>query len=92
MHDAMFADARNLAADQLKQKAAALGLDAEAFNACLDSGRHAAAVNADIQAGRSLGVNGTPAIFINGRLLAGAQSFEALAAVIDEELARSGGA
>jgi len=34
-------------------------------------------------------VTGTPAFFVNGRLLSGAQPLEAFARVIDEELARA---
>jgi protein-disulfide isomerase len=33
-------------------------------------------------------VSGTPAFFINGRALTGAQPFEAFKQLIDEELAR----
>ncbi len=86
MHDAMFGAQSKLGVDQLKQTATGLGLDIEAFNACLDSGRQAALVSADLQAGQNAGVSGTPAMFINGRPLSGAQPFEELAAIIDEEL------
>jgi protein-disulfide isomerase len=41
----------------------------------------------DQESGSRVGVSGTPALFINGRFLSGAQPFEQLAAVIDEELA-----
>ena len=40
-----------------------------------------------MKAGDEAGVNGTPAFFINGRLVSGAQPFEAFKEVIDEELA-----
>ncbi len=90
MHDAMFADQRNLGVDQLKEKATQIGLDGAAFAECLDSGRTAEAVSADLQAGSALGVSGTPATFINGRPLSGAVPFEQLAALVDEELARLG--
>ena len=40
-----------------------------------------------MQAGEEAGVNGTPAFFINGRMLSGAQPFEAFKRIIDEELA-----
>jgi protein-disulfide isomerase len=33
-----------------------------------------------------MGVNATPAFFINGRFLSGAQPFEAFRAIIDEEI------
>ena len=39
--------------------------------------------------GTSLGVQSTPALFINGRLIAGAQPYETFVSIIDEELARA---
>jgi len=39
--------------------------------------------------GNRVDVSGTPAFFINGRLISGAQSLEAFARVIDDELARA---
>ena len=72
----------------LKQHAADIGLDAARFNACLDSHQYAAVVENDIRMGNDAGVNGTPAFFINGRLISGAQPFEAFKKIIDEELAR----
>jgi len=90
LHDAMFADQRGLADDGLKSKAAALGLDTEKFNACLDSDKYAAQVSADMQHGRSVGVGGTPALFINGRFLNGAVPFSTISKVIDDELSRKG--
>jgi protein-disulfide isomerase len=91
MHDAMFGDQAGLAVDKLKDKAKTLGLNGDQFASCLDSGKMAAAVNTDQAAGTAAGVNGTPAIFVNGRLLSGAQPYEAIAKVIDEELKRTGG-
>lgn len=88
MHDAMFADQRNLGLDALKAKAAGLGLDSARFDECLDSGRHAARVQADLTEGQQVGATGTPTFFINGRLLSGAQPFEAFKELIDDELAR----
>ena len=46
-----------------------------------------ARLEADMQAGNEAGVNGTPAFFINGRMLSGAQPFDEFKRVIDEELA-----
>jgi protein-disulfide isomerase len=37
--------------------------------------------------GQAVGVSGTPAFFINGRMLSGAQPFEKFKSVIDSELA-----
>ena len=65
-----------------------LGLDAARFNACVDSHKYARCVEADISAGNDAGVNGTPAFFINGRMISGAQPFEEFKKIIDDELAR----
>ncbi|HEV2847260.1 MAG TPA: DsbA family protein [Thermoanaerobaculia bacterium] len=90
MHDAMFANQQALGVDQLKEQATKLGLKAEEFNSCLDSGKHAAAVQNDLKEGQAAGVNGTPAMFINGRFLSGAVPFEQVADIIDDELRRKG--
>jgi protein-disulfide isomerase len=89
MHDAMFADQKKLAVADLKTTAGTLGLDAAAFGSCLDSGKHAAKVKEDMKAGVLAGVSGTPALFVNGRFLNGAVPFEAIAEVVDDELARA---
>jgi protein-disulfide isomerase len=89
MHDRMFANQQALGVPALKQHAAALSLDTAKFDACLDSGKFAANVEADIEAGRQLGVNSTPMLYINGRPVAGAQPFEYFQGVIEEELART---
>jgi protein-disulfide isomerase len=63
-------------------------MDAAQFNACVDSRKYKDEVDADIRAGEEVGVNGTPAFFINGRELTGAQPYEAFKSMIDEELAK----
>ena len=45
---------------------------------------------ADMQAGAEAGVSGTPAMFVNGRMVAGAVPYDQIAAVIDDELERKG--
>jgi protein-disulfide isomerase len=92
MHDAMFKNQQELAVDNLKAKAAALGLKAEEFNSCLDSGKYTAQIQADVKDGSAVGVNGTPAMFVNGRFLSGAVPIEQLSSIIDDELKRKGGA
>jgi protein-disulfide isomerase len=88
MHDRLFANQSKLQVTDLKEHATALGLDAEAFNQCLDSGKHAPDLQKDMAEGADYGVTGTPAFFINGRPLTGAQPFETFAQVIDDELDR----
>jgi len=57
------------------------------FNACVDSRKYKDTIEKDIAEGNEAGVDGTPAIFINGRLISGAQPYEAFKKIIDEELA-----
>jgi protein-disulfide isomerase len=90
MHDVMFEEQRALGLEQLKEKAVRLGLDAEEFNVCLDSNKYADQVAADFDAARRLGLTGTPAMFINGRFLSGAQPYELIAKIVDDELRRAG--
>jgi protein-disulfide isomerase len=85
-HDALFANQKALEVPALKGYAKELGLDTGKFDKCLDSGEKAATVNADLEAGKKVGVTGTPAFFINGILLSGAQPIEEFKSVIDEEL------
>jgi protein-disulfide isomerase len=86
-HDRLFANQQKLGASDLKQHAVDLGLDAPRFNTCLDSHKYVPLIEADISAGNDSGVNGTPAFFINGRMLSGAQPFDAFKKIIDDELA-----
>lgn len=65
-HDALFAldELTPSALDALPEE---LGLDEEALFACTAREETLAAIQADIDAGRELGVTGTPALFVNGR-------------------------
>ena len=56
------------------------------FKAALDAQKGKEAIEADAAAGGKIGARGTPAFFINGKFLSGAQPFEAFKAKIDEEL------
>ncbi|HYM26040.1 MAG TPA: thioredoxin domain-containing protein [Vicinamibacterales bacterium] len=86
-YDRLFADQTKLDDANLKKSAADLGMDAARFNACVDTRKYKAAVDADVAAGQEAGVDGTPAFFVNGRLLSGAQPFDQFKKLIDEELA-----
>ena len=90
MHDHMFQNQQQLAVDALKTKAAEMGMNAESFNSCLDSGKFASQVAKDMEAGSAAGVSGTPALFINGRFINGAVPLEQITEVIDDELRRKG--
>jgi protein-disulfide isomerase len=87
-HDRLFDHQDKLSDADLKEHAAALGLDAGRFAACLSSRKYQKDIDADIAAANDVGVTGTPAFFVNGRPLEGAQPFDVFKDVIDEELAR----
>lgn len=88
-HDLLFDRAPEMSAAALRDYAARVGVDATAFNQCLESRKHRAAVNADIEVGTKLGVTGTPSFFINGALLVGNQPLGEFQNAIERELART---
>jgi predicted DsbA family dithiol-disulfide isomerase len=90
MHDLLFQNQRALQIDKLRGYATQIGLDQAKFDECLDSDRHAATVEADTKAGAAVGVRGTPAFFVNGQFLNGAQPFENFQKLIDAELKAKG--
>ena len=80
MHDLLFENqeawsGRTDAPDLFVSYAEELGLDIEQFQGCLNSGQHEAAVYADLEEGQNAGVRGTPAFYINGYALSGAQPY-----------------
>jgi protein-disulfide isomerase len=66
MHDLLFQNQQALAPEQLSGYAGRLGLEAAAFRACLDSGKHASAIQQNFGDGAAAGVRGTPS-FVIGR-------------------------
>jgi len=70
--------------------AKASGLDSNKLIKCMESGEKAAAVKGDYDQGVSVGVQGTPAFFINGRFLGGAFPFDSFKEIIDRELNGTG--
>ena len=80
----------DLSAADLNKRATDLGLNAGAFGTCLDSKKYDTRIQTSFNDGAALGVTGTPAFFINGRMLVGAQPIEAFRDVINDELTRMG--
>jgi protein-disulfide isomerase len=89
MHSKLFENQRALDRASLEKYAQELGLDLPKFRAALDSGKHSALIDADMKAGQSVGVQGTPAAFINGRKISGAHPYETFKKVVEQELAKS---
>jgi len=88
-HDKVYNNQPSLSAESLKKWAGELGLDMAKFNGCVDSKKFDSVIDKDYSEGQSYGVSGTPAFFINGRLISGAQPFESFKTVIDEELGKA---
>jgi len=88
MHDILFKNQQNLDAASLEKYAKEIGLDMARFKAAVDSHKFAAQIEADAKQGGSLGVQGTPASFLNGHFINGAQPVDAFKKIADEELAK----
>jgi protein-disulfide isomerase len=89
-HDLLFDKQDTIPTANFAEHAKTLGLEVSSFQTCLDGRKYQEKVERNYAAGVKAGVSGTPAFFINGRLLSGAQPLEAFKAVIDEELERLG--
>jgi protein-disulfide isomerase len=77
--------------EDLRSRAAAMGLDAVKFSACAASDRFDADIKRSTDSGNSLGIDATPTFFVNGRRLTGALPTDQFAEVIDSELGKPGG-
>ncbi|PIN76746.1 hypothetical protein COV17_01170 [Candidatus Woesearchaeota archaeon CG10_big_fil_rev_8_21_14_0_10_36_11] len=89
MHNQLFANQNMLDVTNLKRYALNLDLNTNQFNTCLDSGSMAAEVQKDLADGTRAGVSGTPAFFINGVMVSGAQPFSVFEQAIDTALSLS---
>lgn len=92
-HDLLFENQSALTGTEtLVDLARQLDIDLEAFQSCLEDQTYSDEVAADFQDGVSYGVRGTPAFFVNGRMISGAQPLAAFQTVIDEILAEQAAA
>lgn len=93
-HDLLFADqATNhsmLDDRQLTAMAVNLGMDEPAFTQCLSSGKYVTEIQQAAVTVQSIGVRGTPAFFINGVYVAGAQPYDVFRQLINEQLTQAG--
>jgi protein-disulfide isomerase len=96
MHDRLFENQKALGQEDLVRYAEAVGLDVAKFKSCLDSGKHAAEVNASMAEGQKAAITGTPSFLIGFietdgkvravRKIVGSQPFASFKSVIDELL------
>ena len=73
----------------IKRWARGIGLEGAKFDECLDSGKYAEEVAQDLRDGQNAGVQGTPATFVNGRLISGAVPISVFEQAIEGELAKA---
>ena len=86
MHDEIFALPKDLAPETMRKHAETLGLDMAKYDTDYGSEAIAKKIESDQKEGRSIGVRGTPAFFVNGKYMAGAQPYEAFKREIDAAL------
>ncbi len=87
--DKIFAQDRSpdlLTKEGTAKLAASLGTDMSRYDACTKDPSVASEIRESIKQGEAVGVSGTPAFFINGRMLSGAQPMSAFEEVIQQEL------
>ncbi len=88
LHARIFESPGTLSEDDLQRYADEVGLDRDAFQTCLADPATDDLVQRDLDDGEAAGVTGTPAFFVNGVFVSGAQPFETFEALIERELER----
>ncbi len=89
MHEKLFANQTKLEDSDLESYARDIGLDVAKWKSAMANPELGARIDRDTAQAEQLGANGTPAFFINGRKLVGAQPVGAFKTVIDAELAKA---
>ena len=85
-HDLTFANQADLTKEAFVKYATELDLDEATFTTCFDEQQHMADIQANYTYAQNLGITGTPAFFINGSYVSGAQPYSVFADVINKEL------
>lgn len=86
MHNKLFDNQKALTISDLKKYATELGLNEDQFDECLDTNKYAQKIADDMIEGEKIGVSGTPAFSINGKLVSGALPFSSFKEAIDDQL------
>ncbi|MFQ6049615.1 MAG: DsbA family protein [Candidatus Paceibacterales bacterium] len=85
--DGLFENQSRLGESFYPELAGQLGLNTSQFENCVSSRKYKDEVESDYQEGIGAGVRGTPASFVNGKLVSGAVPLEQLKAAVEEALA-----
>lgn len=91
-HDILFRHQTEMQAGTtfFMETAESLALDMEAFTACYDTQRYIEEITADYTDGSEMQLSGTPAFFINGEYISGAQPYNVFEDIILEQLEEMG--
>lgn len=89
LHEKLYASGEDLSERALLDQAKAAGADPAAVKTCLTEGSHAPLLGADLKLGVGLGVDGTPAFFVNGKKISGAQPLEVFKKAYADALGRA---
>lgn len=87
-HDAIFQKQNELPTLDYLKLANELGLDTNQFKKCLGDQKYKDKIKKDYEGGASIGVNGTPTFFINGKQIIGAQPYSVFEKAIEEALSQ----
>ena len=90
MHEKLFANQQALTAADFEKYAGEIGLNVEQFKKDVADPATAAIVEQHQGIANAVGATGTPAFFINGKNLRGAQPIEEFKKLIDEEVTAAG--
>ncbi len=89
MHDLMYAHQQDLSDAKYEEWAKEIGLNLAKWKTDKESPEIAAGINKDATYGQSVGADGTPAFFVNGKFISGAMPFESFKPVIDEQIKKA---
>ena len=87
MHDLLFANSSQLSDEKIRSLAQQVGLDLARFDKDRNDKRLRDEVQRDMELGQKAGVQGTPSVFINGKLLRD-RTLPGVQAIIDREAGR----
>ncbi len=86
MHDLLYENQDRFTNSTISTIASTLNLNLTDFNTCLAERKYQTRITKDLSDGFDLGITGTPAIYINDRIIIGATPYEELKNIIDHEL------
>jgi protein-disulfide isomerase len=89
MHDLMFAHQTELSDAKYEEWAKQIEVNMSKWKSDKDSPEIAAAIAKDSSYGQSVGADGTPAFFVNGKFISGAMPFDTFKAIIDDQLKKA---